>query len=60
MVRYAAFIRDGLDRRRSRSAAAPDEDELDRLFRGEGARLRTAEAERWEAAGVLLAAAGAD
>jgi hypothetical protein len=60
IVRYAAFIRDGLDRRRSRGAAAPEEDELDHLFRGEGARLRAAEAERWKAAGVLLATASAD
>ena len=60
MVRYAAFIRDGLDRRRRRGAEAPEEDELDHLFRGEGARLRTAEAERWEAAGMLLATASAD
>jgi len=60
MVRYAAFIRDGLDRRRRRGAAASEDDDLDHLFRGEGARLQTTEAGRWEAAGVMLATASAD
>lgn len=61
LTRYAAFVRDGLDRRRCREGrAGPVDDELSRLLRSEGARLRTAEPEQWEAAGALLATAGAD
>ena len=60
LIRYAAFIRDGLDRRCSRRGAGPVDDELSRLLRREGMRLRTQEPEQWDAAGALLAAAGAD
>jgi hypothetical protein len=60
MIRYAACIRDGLQRRpRGREAASAD-DELDRLFAREGLRLRETEPARWEAAGALLAAAVTD
>ena len=56
-IRYAAFIRDGLDRRRDRPGAELVDGGLNRLLRTEGARLRTAEPGQWEAAGALLAAA---
>ena len=60
MVRYAAFIRDALGRRRGGGATGPLDDELDRMLRQEGARLRAAEPDRWDAAGTLLAAAVTD
>ena len=56
LVRYAAFIRDDLDRRRSAGAEAID-DELGRLLRSEGLRLRTGDPDAWEAAGALLRSA---
>ncbi len=59
LIRYAAFIRDGLARRPAGGGAGPIDDELTTLLRREATRLRTAEAERWEAAGALLVA-GAD
>jgi hypothetical protein len=58
-IRYAAFVRDGLDRRSSRWGAGPIDDELSRLLRSEGMRLR-AEPEQWEAARALLAAIRAE
>ena len=58
LTRYAAFVRDRLDRRRG-GAAGPGDDDLGRLLRSEGTRLRTTEPAAWEAAGVLLAAVGA-
>ena len=60
LIRYAAFIRDGLGRRRPRRGVRPIDDELGRLLRHEDTRLRTADPARWEAAGALLAAAGGD
>jgi len=60
LIRYAAFIRDGLDRRCGRRGAGAIDDELSRLLQRAGMRLRTAEPEKWDAAGALLAAAGAD
>jgi hypothetical protein len=60
VTRYAAFVRDGLDRRRTRVGTAPLDDELGRLLRQEGTRLRAAAPASWEAADALLAAAWAD
>ena len=60
LVRYAAFIHDGIERRRYRRGRAPIDDELGRLLRREGQRLRTEAPERWEAAGTLLTATGVD
>jgi hypothetical protein len=60
LIRYAACIRDGLDRRRHGRAGPSPDDELGRLFAREGLRLRETEAARWEAAGALLASAVAD
>jgi hypothetical protein len=57
LVRYAAFIRDGLSRRGRNGGAGLTDDELARLLRSEGQRIRTQAAEEWEAAGTLLAAA---
>jgi hypothetical protein len=56
LTRYAAFIRDGLDRRRVRGAAGTD-DELSRLLRHEALRLRTTALQQWDASSAVLAAA---
>ena len=60
LVLYAAFIRDGLDRRRRAEATEAMDDGLGRWLRADGLRLRTADPESWAAAGELLTAAGAD
>jgi hypothetical protein len=57
LTRYAAFIRDGLDRRRYRGGAGSMDDELSHLLRQEGLRLRTTALEQWDASGAVLAAA---
>jgi len=59
LVRYAAFVRDGLDRRRGRGGTPPIDDALGGLLRRESTRLRAAAPDRWEAAGALLTAADA-
>ena len=59
LVLYAAFIRDGLERRKSAEAAEAMDDELGRMLRADGLRLRAADPESWAAAGDLLAAASA-
>jgi hypothetical protein len=57
LTRYAAFVRDGLDRRHARANAGPIDDELTRLLRTERTRLRASAPGAWEQAGSLLAAA---
>lgn len=57
LVLYTAFIRDGLDRRRSPEATEAMDGELSRLLGREGRRLRTADPACWDAAAVLLRAA---
>jgi hypothetical protein len=58
-TRYAAFIRDRLDRRGRGGTAGPVDDDLGRLLRMEATRLRTADPGAWKAAGALLATLGA-
>jgi hypothetical protein len=57
LTRYAAFVRDGLDRRHAREGAGLVDDELSRLLRTEGRRLRGQAPGTWEQARTLLAIA---
>jgi hypothetical protein len=54
MTRYSAFVRDAERRRRTTRHPAAVDDDLRRRLRREAARLRTTDAEHWEAAGAFL------
>jgi hypothetical protein len=54
MTRYAAFVRDTDQRRRTARRSAWVDDDLGRLLRHEAARLRATAPEQWDAAGTLL------
>lgn len=60
MTRYAAFVRDTDQRRRTARRSAPVDDELGRLIRQEATRLRATASEQWTAAGALLEASVLD
>jgi hypothetical protein len=54
LARYAAFVRDTDQRRRSGRRSAPIDDDLGRLLQRESARLRAIAPDAWDAAGALL------
>jgi hypothetical protein len=54
LTRYAAFVRDAMDRRGNSKAARWADDELGRLLRVESARLQADALPDWDAAAALL------
>ena len=57
LTRYAAFVRDADQRRRTAGRSPSFDDDLGRLIRHEGDRLRASALAEWDAAGAFLDAA---